>query len=182
MMFYRRNLPHWHPEGRTIFLTWRLHGSLPEEAWKVLRTYGPKRAGDAFRWAEKFLDAANTGPLWLKNPGVADAVIAALRRGENELHHYKLHAFVVMANHVHVLLTPLIPMRRLTNSLKGATARHANRILGRTGRRFWQIESFDHWVRNEAQFQRIRLYIEYNPVKAGLVTRPEDWPWSSASR
>ena len=54
--------------------------------------------------------------------------------------------------------------------------------LGRTGKPFWQVESYDHWVRNAYQFQRIISYIEWNPVSAGLVEKPEDWPWSSAHR
>lgn len=87
-----------------------------------------------------------------------------------------------MPNHVHLLIAPRIPIRRITNGLKGVTARDANRILGRTGRPFWQDESFDHWVRTPAEFNRIRVYIESNPVSAGLADRPEDWLWSSASR
>jgi putative transposase len=81
-----------------------------------------------------------------------------------------------------VLLTPRTEVRRLMKSLKGVTARAANEILRRTGKPFWQDESFDHWVRNEAEFLEIREYIEHNPVTAGLVERPEDWPWSSATR
>ncbi len=65
-------------------------------------------------------------------------------------------------------------------SLKGATAREANRLLGRTGEPFWQKESYDHWVRSQREFEKIRAYIESNPVKAGLVQEPEDYPWSSA--
>ncbi len=87
-----------------------------------------------------------------------------------------------MANHVHVLLTPGTEVRRLMKSLKGVTAREANLVLERTGKPFWQDESFDHWVRNEGEFIEIREYIENNPVAAGLVERPEDWPWSSAAR
>ena len=85
-----------------------------------------------------------------------------------------------MANHVHVLLPPLIPTARLLGSLKGATAREANRILHHTGQPFWQAESYDHCVRNVSEFNRIVSYIENNPVKAGLVSLPEDYPWSSA--
>ena len=70
---------------------------------------------------------------------------------------------------------------RVTQWIKGASAREANRILNRAGCPFWQDESFDHWCRNEAEFARIKQYIEWNPVKAGLVKRPDDWPWSSAS-
>jgi len=85
-----------------------------------------------------------------------------------------------MANHVHLLIHPLISPDRLLKSLKGASARHANRLLGRTGEPFWQKESYDHWVRNPAEFEKIRVYIENNPVKAGLVRKPQDFPWSSA--
>ena len=53
-------------------------------------------------------------------------------------------------------------------------------MLGRTGEAFWQKESYDHWVQNPSEFQKIRMYIEANPVKAGLVRHPQDYPWSSA--
>ena len=86
-----------------------------------------------------------------------------------------------MANHVHLLILPKIDPSQLLKSLKGATAREANRLLGRTGEPFWQKESYDRWVRNQAEFSRIRAYIEHNPVKAGLVRTPEEYPWSSAS-
>src|SRR5215472_5246832 len=68
----------------------------------------------------------------------------------------------------------------ITRWLKGSTARHANRHLARTGQPFWQDESYDHWVRNEKQFNRITSYIEEHPVSAGLVRSAELWPWSSA--
>jgi REP element-mobilizing transposase RayT len=66
--------------------------------------------------------------------------------------------------------------------LKGRTARKANAILGRTGTSFWQDESFDHWVRSEEELQYLIGYIENNPVKAGLVEAPDQWPWSSARK
>ncbi len=85
-----------------------------------------------------------------------------------------------MANHVHVLLLPRVAPTRLLQSLKGVTAREANLLLGRTGESFWQRESYDHWVRDSAELERIVAYIENNPVKAGLVPRAEDYRWSSA--
>jgi putative transposase len=91
-----------------------------------------------------------------------------------------MKAFAVMANHVHVLLLPSVPPSRLLKSLKGLTVRAANRLLGRTGEPFWQRESYDHWVRDADQFQRITAYIENNPVKAGMAARAEDYAWSSA--
>ena len=65
-------------------------------------------------------------------------------------------------------------------SIKGASAREANKILGISGKPFWQHESYDHLVRTPEEFSRIRRYIEYNPVKAGLAAIPEDYRWSSA--
>ena len=101
--------------------------------------------------------------------------------GQDPLKHYELGAFVVMPNHVHLLVTPHIPVAKLTRRLKGYTAREANRLLGRTGEAFWQPESYDHWVRSEQEWGRIVRYIENNPVAAGLAARPEGYPWSSAA-
>jgi putative transposase len=67
----------------------------------------------------------------------------------------------------------------MLHSLKGFSARQANKLLGLTGQPFWQSESYDHWVRNPQEFDKIRRYIENNPVSAGLVARPEDYRWSS---
>jgi type I restriction enzyme R subunit/putative DNA methylase len=64
--------------------------------------------------------------------------------------------------------------------LRRSAARQANLILGRTGQPFWQDESYDHWVRTEAELEKIVRYIERNPVAAGLAAAVEDWPWSSA--
>lgn len=86
-----------------------------------------------------------------------------------------------MPNHVHILLEPRLPLAKITGVIKGVAARDANATLGRSGKPFWQDESFDHWIRNSAEFARICHYIEWNPVSAGLVARPEDWKWSSAS-
>ena len=85
-----------------------------------------------------------------------------------------------MSNHVHALLLPKVDVSKLMKSLKGYTAREANRLLGRTGIPFWLKESYDHWVRDEAEWKRIVRYIQNNPVKAGLVSVAEDYRWSSA--
>jgi putative DNA methylase len=177
MTFYRRNLPHWLPEGRAIFLTWRLHGSLPAGP-RAQITKLRSDPGKQFLALDGHLDSACSGPLWLADPEIADYAEYPLIRGAT-LHHYELHAFAIMPNHVHVLLTPLRPLSKITNAIKGVAARDANATLDRIGKPFWQDESFDHWVRNSAEFERIRHYIEWNPVSAGLVANPEDWKWSS---
>ncbi len=112
--------------------------------------------------------------MYLRRPDIAQIVVGSIHKGVG-LGHYELSAYVVMANHVHLLIRPLIAPDRLLKSLKGATAREANRLLGRTGEPFWQKESYDHCVRNRIEFEKIRIYIEANPVKAGLVRNPEDY-------
>ena len=175
--YYERRLPHWHPPGQDIFITWRLHGSLPAQ---VRLPTQADSSGRAFVNYDRTLDEARTGPLWLKDARVAGAILCALRDAQRR-NLFALCSYAVMANHVHVLLAPSAPLEQITQQIKGASAREANLILGRTGEPFWQKESFDHWVRNPGEWQKIRSYIEGNPVAAGLVARPEDWPWSSAS-
>jgi REP element-mobilizing transposase RayT len=171
----RRRLPHIYPKDTQLFVTFHLHGSVPH----ALVPPGSLTAGEAFVWLDRQLDNATQGPMFLRQPEIARVVVTSIHKGA-ELGHYELGAHVVMANHVHLLIRPAIAPAHLLKSLKGATAREANRLLGRTGESFWQKESYDHWVRDHAEFLRIRAYIEGNPVKAGLVLRPEDFPWSSA--
>lgn len=176
MSFHRRRLPHWQPEGSALFLTWHLQGSLPHGLYPPP---GKVSSGKAFVWMDRHLDSTQKGPRFLRLDPVARVIEHSLHIGE-QLGHYQLHAWVIMANHVHVLLTPAIHPSRLMASLKGSTAREANKLLGRTGERFWQGEYYDRWVRNEDEFRRIRDYIERNPVKAGLVNEPAAFRWSSA--
>jgi putative DNA methylase len=176
--YYERNLPHWQPDGHSIFLTWRLHGSLPRGFVSSLERLH-RTPGKQFLAADRKLDTAATGPRWMRDPEIAGHVQNSLLCGA-EIGHYVLHAYVVMPNHVHVLLDPLKPLGRITAGVKGVSARDANSALGRIGRPFWQAESFDHWIRNSAQFERVRHYIETNPVQAGLAKSPAEWRWSSA--
>jgi len=70
-------------------------------------------------------------------------------------------------------------LAKILHSVKSYTANQANRLLGRSGR-FWQDESYDHWVRNDTELARIVDYIAANPVRANLVEEPKDWLFSSA--
>jgi putative transposase len=182
MTYYARHLPHWQPSERSIFVTWRLHGSLPVEAVERFSRRLGSSSGKYFLNIDRVLDRAGTGISWLNDARIADLVMAAIRRGEKDLGHYVLQAFTIMPNHVHLLVDPCVPIQRITKGLKGTTAREANLILDRTGQPFWQDESFDYWVRNGKQFHRIQMYIENNPVAAGLVQQPQQWPWSSVSQ
>ncbi len=111
-------------------------------------------------------------------PAIAQLVAEAILHRDGTA--YQLHAYVIMPNHVHLLVTPNQSVSKTIQSLKRHTAREANRLLGLTGQTFWQDESYDHLVRNATEFERITKYIDQNPVNAGLVTTPEDYRWSSA--
>ena len=175
-MFSVRRLPHVYPQDRWLFLTWCLHGAVRSSQFPPP---AKASAGQTFVWMDRQLDMARTGPMFLRRDPIANLVVESLHRGP-ELGHYELATFVVMANHVHVLLLPKVAPSQLLKALKGSTAHDANRLLGRTGEPFWQHESYDHWVRDEREWSRIESYIENNPVNAGLVARAEDYSWSSA--
>jgi putative DNA methylase len=176
-MYYRRRLPHIFDLDRSIFITWRLHGSLPAN-----RPFAPGKvtSGQAFVAMDRLLDTATWDPLYLRQPAIARMVVDAIVYNGEELGQYDLHAFVVMPNHVHVLITALAPLPAIMKSLKNITAKRANLILGRGGI-FWQRESYDRMIRDEREFDRVRNYIERNPVAPGLARDPAGFPYSSAA-
>lgn len=89
-----------------------------------------------------------------------------------------------MPNHKHIVFKPLeetknkyYSLSKIMHSLKRHTARQSNLILKQSGA-FWQDESYDHFVRDEAELERIIKYVLYNPVKADLVKEKSEWKWS----
>jgi putative transposase len=180
-MFYRRKLPHWHPEiseAEFLFVTWRLAGSMPRT--RLVQGLAGEGACPTFLAVDREEEKGAFGPVWLRDGRIARVVADALLYGENGRRFYRLKAWVIMPNHVHVVMQPKTALPVITRWLKGSTARQANLILGRTGEAFWQDESFDHRVRDEAELERLVRYVEDNPVCAGLAASPRDWPWSSA--
>ena len=202
-IFYRRHLPHHHSSGATLFVTWRLYGSIPrpvlesllDEMQRIKRQANTKPANERGSWLEQerkrafahwdaVLDNPAAGPRWLSIPAIADIVVQSLHFLDGRK--YELLAYCIMPNHVHAVFMPLPveedsdayhSLASIMQSLKGYTAREANRILGRKGR-FWQDESYDHVVRDDKELKRIVNYVLHNPVKAGLVESAADWRWS----
>ncbi len=128
------------------------------------------------------LGAAVEGQQWLRDARVAEEVSRSLHYEDGR--RYVLSAFCIMPNHVHVVCTPLLAedgtyhtLASILQSIKGFSAIRANQVLGRKGT-FWQHESYDHVVRDEAELHRIVEYVLSNPVKAGLVKQWQDWQWS----
>jgi len=199
---YERNLPHYQPPGATFFVTFRLAGSIPREHLRRLKaeaeagearireqTQGPDQLQALYedrkrqfgRWDDA-LDRATNGPYWLRDPRIAAVVDEALHYRDGRV--YELIVFGIMPNHVHAVFTPrprpdgtYEPLQAILHSLKRHTARHGNTLLGREGA-FWQHESYDHYVRNPDELDRIVWYVLNNPVKAGLAASWEEWPWS----
>jgi type I restriction enzyme R subunit len=107
------------------------------------------------------------GACALRNQPAAELVAGALRHFDGDRYH--LGDFVVMPNHVHLLVCLLgaTEIEAQCQSWKKYSAGQINRLLGRSGR-FWQEESFDHLVRSPEHFERLERYIAENPAKAGL--------------
>ena len=120
MTYYERALPHWQPEGAAIFLTWRLHGSLPKEYFESHRDPNPARE---FVRQDRILDKAQSGPTWLKDDRVAGCVAAALHHADAVLKLYDLRAWVIMSNHVPVFVDPHVPLASINRSVRAYTAR-----------------------------------------------------------
>jgi putative transposase len=175
--------PHLCPKGRAIFITWHLVGAMPPGVALDIRKTPNLTPGEKFVRGDSYLDTHKRGPQHLKDERVAAEVSRAIENGATgDVKHYDLHEYVVMPNHVHMLITPHVEMNVLMRRLKGYTAHFANELLGCHGQSFWQQSYFDRYCRDDKEFEKIRRYIAMNPVKAKLAARPEDWKWSSAAR
>jgi REP element-mobilizing transposase RayT len=177
---YERNLPHRLPAGATLFITYRLAGSLPREVLAQMleeARLSPQPRKQAFARYDEWLDNDGTGPHWLAQPEVATIVKASLHFYTPT--DYRLHAYCVMGNHVHLVVTLpdtlTKPFYRILQAQKRFSATRANKLLGLTGQ-FWARESYDHIIRSSNEYQRVIGYVLNNPVKAGLIANWRDWP------
>jgi putative transposase len=173
--YYRQRLPHFTPNDSPYFGTFRLANSLPGDLLR--RTRLQSEAGIIpFHEYDRLLDRGGNGEHWLKDSRLANIVVQALHHFADD--RYRLWAFTVMSNHVHVVLTlnEGESLWRVLHSIKSFTAHECNAVLRRRGA-FWQHESYDHVVR-EYEFGKIIFYVLRNPVKAGLVSSIRAWPYS----
>lgn len=205
--FYHRNRPHIHPPDSTLFVTFRLAGSIPKAVVRQYRNEKLLREREVRqiavkteqdrddertiefhrKWFKRFdetLDKAAAGPMWLGETAVRRIVYDKLI--EDSEAKYRLDAFSIMSNHVHIVFKPNLSVLNLREeiiagrvkfvsdedtlaeimqSVKGVTARKCNMALGRSGS-FWEKESFDHVIRDDNGFARAVRYTLNNPVKA----------------
>jgi putative transposase len=177
--YFRLRPPGPSAAGQPVFLTWTLRESVPDEPY--IRSAAAS-SWEAFASADRLLDEARTGPLHLRQREVAAMVVETARAYDSALRQYDLHSFVVMPNHIHLLLTPRVELAKLTQIVKGVIARRANELLDQPGAPFWDEENWEHLVGDNHEFGRIRQYIERNPVPVGMAREAADYPYSSASR
>ncbi len=183
-------LPHWTKQGAVYSVAFRLADSLPRallEAWvgerediiatarqmgRPLSEQEERRLQDLFsEKVEKHLDAGH-GACWMARDDIARIVADVLRQFDEE--RYRLFAWCVMPNHVHVVLQPLAghELPQILHSWKSFTANAANKALERKGS-FWQPEYYDHLIRNEEDLWRSIQYVLQNPAGARL----QGWKW-----
>lgn len=175
--WHSRKLPHLDSNVHTQFVTFRLSDSMPQELIDQWRE--ESRSDATFRKkVEAYLDAG-FGNCWLRMPKIAEIVASAIKHFDGK--RYKLHAWIVMPNHVHILFTQYENehLPEIMHSIKSYTAQMANRSLGLKGQ-FWQHESFDRYIRDGRHFKAVVKYIEMNPVKARLCELPEECRFGSA--
>ncbi|MDR2981480.1 MAG: transposase [Puniceicoccales bacterium] len=194
---HRDYLPHYKIQGGTYFVTFRLADSLPRVALEKINLelksieFPESISADEQdavlkkkrHWEiEGFLDRG-VGRCWLKHPQIAGLLVDTFRYFN--LERYKLLAWVIMPNHVHVLVktTRNFSVGTIVKTWKQYASTRAKKIPGISeipAGKFWQTESFDHLTRTDDERDRIVNYIHQNPVKAKLCQRPEEWLWSSA--
>jgi REP element-mobilizing transposase RayT len=175
----RGYLPHCDKPGLIQLVTFRLGDAMPSNRrheWEKLLAIEDER--ERRTKLEAYLDKGH-GTCHLKRPEIAAIVEVALHYHDAD--RYRLCAWVIMPNHVHVIFEVWdMPMNTTLYTWKKFTAGRINSLLGRSGR-LWQREYWDRYMRDAAHFEKARCYVESNPVKAGLCARAEDWPWSSAN-
>jgi REP element-mobilizing transposase RayT len=123
----------------------------------------------------------HTWKWWIFPPDARSCVLSAFRHFDGE--RYKLFAVVVMPEHVHAILVPERndsgdprPLSDILQSIKSYTAHQIAKMCTRK-LPVWESESLDHVLRHEESLEEKIEYIRQNPVRRGLVSRPEDYEW-----
>lgn len=172
----RGYVPHRDEPGLTQFVTFRLADGFPAELqseWEMLLKIEDDR--ERRTQLEAWLDLGH-GVCHLREAGVAQLVAEQLRKFDGT--RYRLLAWTIMPNHVHVLFeVSEVPMAKVVQQWKGASARAVNALLG-LQTPLWQADYWDTYMRNEDHQERTLRYLRNNPVKAGLVTDWQAWPWT----
>ena len=184
----RGYVPHFDSPGALQHITYHLADSISQDAVERLHSeivFLPDSQRDAERRKrlEAWIDSGH-GSCALRDPIAAGIVQSSFLNFDTL--RYRLLAWVVMPNHVHVLIEPIHgwTVGKIVATWKKFTARLINEHLTAHGQKplhpFWHREYWDRFMRDERHFQQTVAYIHNNAVKAGLAASPEEWAWSSA--
>jgi putative transposase len=184
----RGYLPHFDMRHTIQSVTFRLADSLPQSKLRQLQAERAEAPGgklDAARrkQVEAWLDSG-IGCCALRHPALAGLLQDTMLKWDGD--RYRLLAWCIMPNHVHVVMETLSPLPKIMQSWKSFTGRwalasNAELGLGVPGKTLWMREYWDRYIRDAKHFEDACDYIERNPVAAGLCRSPADWPWSSAA-
>lgn len=196
--YFGRDVSSSSPHHVYSFLTCRLAHSIPFSARERLMRYRASCAQEfsaavpedqsamdvfashLFRFWDSVLDTS-PGPAWLGHPSVAEFTQITLHAMEGVL--CRLEGYVIMPTHVHVLYSQNLELRRgptpthVADALKHPVAHFAGRLLELRGP-FWQDGDYHRILRSRRELDSVRRYIRRDPVRAGLVSTPDEWLWS----
>jgi len=192
--------PHYQIENSVYFITWRLAFSLPKKVLDIFSqltriadeqereqelTYlqqKDKRVFAIFMEYDEGLATIKPPDFSLTDNEIGNIVTRAFHYLDHNK--YNLHSYCVMSNHIHILLNPLkndkgieYPVFNIIQSLKRVTANQINKHRSTTGQ-VWDDYYFDRIIRSVENYSNVLNYIMMNPVKAGLIDRPEEWIFS----
>ena len=183
---FRRNLPHIYLQDAMYSINFRIAGTIPvalfheysELKRKLLNEDKKRLLKNLYNdHIDSYLDKSCSLNDWLNKPAIRNEVASAIHYYDKK--HYKLIAFCIMPNHVHLVISTYgfkpVPLGSFLGSIKRHSARKANVLLGRKGK-FWQVESYDHILKSKNDLADSIDYVINNPVNAGLVDEWTAWP------
>jgi putative transposase len=178
---WRGYLPHFDGGALVQAVTFRLADALPAGVVEALRSeLGEDSAPEMRQRIAALLDAGH-GSCLLREPWAATLVEETLAHFDGI--RYRLVAWVIMPNHVHVILEchSGYSLGAIVRSWKSYSARRINARRGGTGR-LWYPDYFDRYIRDAQHLAYAVEYVHLKPVRAGLTGKAEEWPYSSAAR
>ena len=177
-------LPHWQQPGGTYFITFNMADAIPRskrmrleeeranwlnanpEPWKPWqeKEYHERFSGALERWLD-----AGYGSCFLNDPAASDIVAKTIEHFDDD--RYLQHAWVVMPNHVHLVVTlnPDYTMEKALHSWKSYSSHELKRQFSDAPTPFWQRDYFDRLIRDPKHFANCIRYIRKNPTKAKLL-------------
>ena len=197
--YKRRDLPHWDIPGVTQAMTYRLWDSIPQSEAQKIKTSVANSHADIQDYAMRRLTESclnrGFGSGILKYPEIAKIVLNNWLYNNGKA--YDLYEWVIMPNHIHLLFCPYpgYTLRDIVTSWKSYTSHLIRQtdIYRQAVKDYpddmkqsvWSLDYFDRAVRSSTHYSKMKKYIYNNPVgllwDGKVVSKPEDWPFSSAS-